>query len=635
MLMKSKFTLALILIFIVHYSYAQFNNYATFTIPDTLLKNADAVIRDEYIKFTIKDINSAKYEVHQIITLLNEDANKYLSFSYHSSKFDILDDAEIIVYNALGIKQNKYSKKEMISLNYGDGLVPEGKLTYFNVTAPSYPITIETNYSVKYKGTLHYPSNYFQYPYQSVQHSVFEVESPADLSFRYKLLNCNYQPLISKLGNKDLYHWETKGLIAKKWEKHSGASENFIPMLLLAPNKFQMDEYDGDMSSWKNFGDWITKLYKKTEGLSPEKILFYKNLVKDAKSSKEKISIIYKNMQANMRYVSIQLGIGGWQPFAANFVDEKKFGDCKALSNYMKSALDAVGIKSNIVIIYRNNVARTIDEKFPVSSFNHAILNVPLDKDTVWLECTSTTLPFAQLDESTLNRKCLMITEHGGEVVNTPKSNYKDNTESYYTSIKVNDDFGAMVDFSYSTFGENRSYLTEIFHDKKADEKRKFFIAQFAWKQPDVLTITSNKKLETTYTINAEMEYEKIYAFKAGSKYFLEPRLFKIFTEDVPETDKRVNDYYFDYPYQTNDTTEYILMPNTVVETLPKSKVVNFQFATYQCTYNWSEATHKLTIISLLQIKQRMVKASEYYSLLNFKKQILADTNEKIVMKKN
>jgi hypothetical protein len=615
-------------------AWAQIDIYSALTIPDSLKKNADAVIRDENIKFTIKDINSAKFEVHQVITVLNEDGKEYLSFYYHSDKFHVLDDAEIKVYDLLGQKKNTYSKKEMTSVNYGEGLVPEGKLTYFEVSAPSYPFTLEINYTVKYKGILGYPGNDFQLPYQSVQRSVFEVEAPADLSFRYKILNCNYQPVITKNGKTDLYHWEVKNLAAYKSEKHSGTSENYIAKVLLAPNKFQLDEYDGDMTSWKNYGDWINKLYEKTTELKEDRKLFYINLVKDAKTASEKAAILYNYLQGNMRYVSIQLGIGGWRPFTASFVDEKKYGDCKALSNYMKSALDAVGVKSNIIVIYRDYIYKNVDEKFPMNAFNHVILAIPQAKDTIWLECTSTTLPFAYLDETTLNRKAVMVTDKGGVIVSTPASNYKNNSESIKTIIEVNSDATAKVTTQYELKGETRDRLLMRFHDMNDDEKRKYFISGNEWKQPDIINITTTASRSNPYVVTAAMEYEKIYSFKAGSKYFLEPRLYPIFNEDIADTEKRKNDYYFIYPYQNADTTVYNFPAEFTVENLPKDKSVVQPFAAYSCTYKWDAVKHTVTTIALLQIKERIVKANDYNKLLDFKKQVMADVNEKIVMKK-
>lgn len=631
--MKKIFTVIL-LSGIVLCSRAQLNIYSAFTIPDSLKKNADVVVREEIIKFTIKDINSAKYEVHQVYTILNENAKEYLTFSAFSYEFMVLDDAEIKVYDALGIKKNTFSKKEMTSFNYGEGLVPEGKLTMFSVSAPSYPITVEINYTKKYRGLFSYPSTYFQLPDQSVQRIVFDVEVPADLSFRYKMLNSDSKPVITKDGNKELYHWEVSNLPAFKLERHIGSPENYLPYLLIAPTKFQLDDYDGDMTSWKNFGDWFTKVYLKTTQLSAEKKLFYNNLVKDAKTDIEKAEILYNYLQNNMRYVSIQLGIGGLKPFPASFVDDKKYGDCKALSNYLKTVLDAVGVKSNVVIIEAGMNPGIVLDDFPAHYFNHVILNIPQPKDTVWLECTSTTLPFAQLGPFTENRKGMMVTDNGGVLVNTPSSNYKSNTESVKTFITVDEEGGAKVKADYTLSGDGRDDLLMRFHDLKEDEKRRFFITNMEWKNPDLLDIRNSRNKANPYVVTVNMDYEKIYSFNAGSKLFFETRLYPIFDEDIPENAERKGDYYFTCPYQAMDTTVYKFPAGFSLETLPKNKLVQFSFAHYSCNYTWDATTHTLTSIALLQIKDRIVKVADYPNLLAFKKQVMADLNEKIVMKK-
>ncbi len=627
------FLFTLFLISTIQITQGQFN-YAALTIPDSMRKNADAVTRDEYIKFTIKDINTAKYEVHEVVTVLNEAGNRYLGFNYHSSKFRYLDEAEIKVYDALGIKKASYSKKDMASVNYGDGLVPEGKMTYMSVNAPSYPITIEKNYTVKYNGLFNYPGNYFQPPYHSIEKAIFEVEAPVDLLFRYKLFNCSYQPQITKTGDKELYHWELKNLTAYKSEKKAGASENYVPQVVLAPNKFQLEDYEGDMTSWKNFGEWLNKLYTKTNELKEDRKQFYRGLVKNAATDKEKAKILYSYLQNNMRYVSIQLGIGGWRPFPAGFVDDKKYGDCKALSNYLKSALDAVGVPSNLVIIYRDYEANKLDEKFPVNDFNHAILCIPQSKDSIWLECTSNYLPFAELDETTLNRKALMVCSNGGVLVNTPMSNYKNNTVNFYTEINVNEEGGAAVNVVYKSSGEERSNLLNGFHDLKDDDKRKGFIRYTEWRQPDLFDLTVSDKTANPYIVTGKMEYENIASFKAGSKLFLEPRLYHFFDEDIPETNNRKYDYFFDYPYQQTDTTIYKMPAGYTAENLPKDKSIQLPFAVYNASYKWEAASHTLTCISIVQIKERIVKAADYAKLLDFKNQVTADANEKVVMKK-
>ena len=621
-------------IFCATLSFAQADIYSALTIPDSIKKNADVVVREEIIKFTIKDFNSARYDVHQVITILNEQGKRYLNFNEFSYEFRVLGDAEIKVYDAFGIKKNTFSKRDMTSLNYGEGLVPEGKLTYFNVSPPGYPLTVEINYSIKYKGLFNYPGNYFQHSNQSVQRAVFDVEVPADLSLRYKILNCNYKPDITRSGNKDMYHWEVKNLRAFKTEKHVGPTDNYLPQVLLGPNKFQLDEYDGDMTSWKNFGDWYKKVYLKTAELPEDRKLFYADLVKDAKKDADKARILYNYLQNNMRYVSIQLGIGGLKPFPASFVDNKKYGDCKALSNYLKSALDAVGVKSSVVIIEAGTNPGIIPDDFPAHFFNHVILCIPQQKDSIWLECTSTTLPFAQLGPFTENRKGMMVTDDGGVLVNTPISKYLDNAQSAHTIIEVNEEGGAKVKTSCSLIGEERNQLMMYYHDLQEDEKRKFFITNMEWKQPDNFEISNSKNKANPYLVSATMNYEKIFSFNAGNKLFFEPRLYPIFDEEVPEYEKRIRDYYFTCPYQAIDTTVYKFPAGFNSESIPKNKLIDFPFAHYTCNYNWDAATRTLTAIALLQIKERVIKAADYTKLVDFKKQLLADMNEKIVMKK-
>lgn len=631
--MKKIFSVLIVMVMAIN-GYAQLNINSALTIPDSLRKDADMVMREESIKLVIKDKNTARYEVHRVFTVLNEQAKNSLSFVQFSDKFHVLDDAEIKLYDLLGKKINTYSKKEMTSLNYGDGLVPEGKVTYFNVNVPSYPITVEFNYSIKFKGIFSLPGYDMQSPWQAVEHSVFEVEVPSDLGVRYKMVNTNRQPQITKTGSKDVYTWELKNLKAYKLEKHSGSAYSYEPTVLLGPNKFQLDDYDGDMTSWKNFGAWIDNLYAKTTGLPEDKKAFYQAMVKNATTDREKAEILYKYMQNNMRYVSIQLGIGGLKPFPASFVDDKKYGDCKALSNYLKSALDAVNVKSDIVIIQGSTTPRKVYEDFPANYFNHAILCIPQPKDTIWLECTSTTLPFGQLGPFTENRKAMMVTSDGGVLVNTPLSSYKSNTQNMNTVIEVDENGSAKVKMRYSLYGDDRDEFLMRYHDMKEDEKRKFFISNMEWKHPDVFNISNSKNKDNPYIITASMEYEKIYSFNAGSKLFFESRLYQIFDEDIPENEKRQRDYYFTNPYQSFDTTVYKFPTGYTMETIPQNKSVKFPFCEYSCTYSWDAASHSLSSFAVLQIKDRVIKATDYPKLIDFKKQVLADMNEKIVMKK-
>ncbi len=610
------------------------NKYAAITIPDSLLKDANAVIREDVMHFRVKDVNSAVMDVHEIVTVLNEEGRHHLQFSYTSDKFDYLDDAEINVYSSFGKKLNTYTKKEMQTTAYGSGLVEDGKTTYFEVTAPSYPITVETKYTVRYKGILDYPDDNIQGANTGVEHFLYSVEVPNSLGLRYKVINSNVKTQVAAGNEATTYTWEANNLVSQKSEPYNGGSSRYASAILVAPNKFKLDDYEGDMSTWKNFGEWSYKLIGNNNKLNDAGRNFMNTLVKDAITDEQKARLIYNYLQKNMRYVSIQLGIGGWRPFPADFVQEKKYGDCKALSNYMQAALDAVHVKSYYAIVNAGANGEPAREDFPASRFNHIILCIPQPKDSIWLECTSRNSDFGELGDFTENRKALLVTEKGGVLVNTPASKASSNVFTSTTHIHLNADGTGKAETAIAGTGECKQEQVAYTYQQTDDDKRKYLLKVVEWKHPDEVTITNGDRSETPYRLQASMSYSQLPSFKAGSKMFLAPRLYPLFNEVVPETDKRIQNYFFSYPYQVKDTTIFHLPDGLGMDNLPKEKTISYPFGKYNSSYTYNADAKTLTVLASLEITQHEIKAASYPQLLLFKKAIQADMNEKIVLKR-
>lgn len=122
-----------------------------------------------------------------------------------------------------------------------------------------------------------------------------------------------------------------------------------------------------------------------------------KQLTKNATTDKEKARLIYQYMQDKTRYISVQLGIGGFMPTKAEEVDRVGYGDCKALTNYTHALLNAVGVTSYHAIIYNDTQKVSFDPEFSSVQGNHMILYLPLTDEEIWLECTSQKYPFGYI----------------------------------------------------------------------------------------------------------------------------------------------------------------------------------------------------------------------------------------------
>lgn len=613
---------------------AQVNVLDASTLSPALIKNAHSVKRDERIEFDVRSAGKAYYNIHQVITVLDETGKDELEFVEFTDKFHGLEDVQIQVFDAGGKLLNKYSKKQLYVESAGEGLVEDGKVYHFMASGANYPVTVQYDYTLKYNGVLDYPDFHIQHAGESVEHSVYIVKVPENLDLRYKQQNTNISPVVSVDGKNKVYQWDVTNQPSFEWEEGSVSRESRYPTILLAPNKFELEDYEGDMTSWTNFGKWYRQLCSNTINLDPVRKQFFQGLVKDLPTEREKIKAIYKYLQDNFRYVSIQLGIGGFRPFDASFTDSKKYGDCKGLSNYLQACLDAVGIKSYQALINASYNKAPVDPAFPHNSFNHVILCVPMQKDSVWLECTSNTADFGVLGNFTENRNALLITEEGGKLVPTPRSSATNNRFACKSLVKLDENGGGVAAVTLNTSGEYKQEVVYYIGQGKKDEQKKFIVDGLGFMQPDNFELTYDKQSPGA-TTGMQMEYEKLFDFKAGSKLFLNPRLYRLWNYALPRSDNRKNDFYFECPFIKTDTTIYQLPENYITETLPASKNLSFEYGSFSSSLQFDPATRAITVITKLILNEYHIPAARYSGVKKFFDEVQAEYAEKIVIRKN
>ncbi len=393
-----------------------------------------------------------------------------------------------------------------------------------------------------------------------------------------------------------------------------------------------MDGHEGDLSSWKNFGEWYAGLSKGSINLSDKTKSFLQDMVKDARSNKEKIDILYHYLQNNFRYVSIQLGIGGFKPFDANFVDEKKYGDCKALSNYMKAMLDAVGIVSYPALINAEYNKQPVDPLFPHNSFNHVILCVPGKKDTTWLECTSPATDPGVLGSFTENRNALLITPQGGVLVATPKSKAEENTFHLNTKVVLNDDASGESESVMESKGEYKEEVFDYLMNEKKDDQKEYLVKRLGFAQPEQFDLTTSQKDDSAKT-SFKLKIDKVPQFTAGDKMFLNPRIYKLLQGSLPDTKNRTKDFYFEFPFIKTDTTVYQLPADYTVDNLPSPKDDQFEFGTFKTRYVYDEKANSITSIAFLELTKNVIPADKFAAAHKFFNDVMKEYSEKIVVK--
>lgn len=630
--MKKHIAIAAIMSLTVLSAGAQNISYVLSSVAEPVKKNAHVVTRYENQVFEVVDLDRATLNVHRVETIIDAEGKGSLFFAEATDKYRTLDDVEIKVYDAFGKPAGKYRKKDMRTVASGEGLIEDGYMTYFEIPVQGYPVTVETKYELKFKGTLWYPRFWILEPGKGVEISSFTARVPKDQDLRFKEKNISLKPEVTEDAKSKIYKWTVTNLSPVENEEGAVSFESRFPAIQLAPNKFSQYGYTGDISTWKNFGMWIRDLYKGLDELPETRKAFYRDLVKNAPGDKEKIRIIYQYMQKNFRYVSIQLGIGGLRPYSAEFTDSKKYGDCKGLSNYMRAALKSVGISSHVAIINAEYNREPVDPAFPANTFNHVILCVPQQKDSIWLECTSNTADFGQLGSFTENRNALLITDEGGVLVSTPLSKPTHNQFIVTSNIALNEDGSGKIKAAIKTSGRYKEAMDDMMTEKKDDQKE-FIVNRIGYKQPDEFELTK-KESSDLYTTGLEMVYEKVPEFLAGNKMFIHPRLYKIWSRKLPKSENRKLDYYFQNPFEQTDTTVFQLPAGYTMDALPKGKELSCPYASYVTKYWFNEEQKAIYSTTQLILKQHKIPAAGYAEVKKFFDEILLDDAQRIVVKK-
>ena len=599
-----------------------------------LLKNASVIKNEENIVLQITDVDRFTYSVHRILTILNEKGKDELDFVQYTNRYISLEDADIEIYDAMGKQTHKFRKKDMTTVSTGEGLIEDGYLTYFRVPAPSYPITVEYNYQLKFTGTVNYPSFNIMSTGEAVLKSIFTARVPKELDLRYKDKNVQLKPDITEDAKYKQYQWTVSDMKALEYEEGTAKYESLYPSVQLSPNKFSYYNHQGELTSWKKFGAWIGNLYTGLDELPPERKDFFINLTKGVSTDKEKARIIYKYLQKNFRYISIQLGIGGLKPFPADFTDKKKYGDCKGLSNYMKAALKSVGIKSYIALINAEYNSEPVDPNFPENGFNHVILCIPQVKDSIWLECTSNNTDFGVPGSFTENRNALLITDDGGVLVPTPVSNAKENILTANTLAEISENGSGNAGTTFTSSGSYKEDMEDNLMQEKKDDQKEFLIHNYGFKQSDEFEI-DKKNDSAMLSITIKQAIEKIPEFIAGDKMFIAPRLYKPWSSKLPKAENRRLDFYFHNPFIKIDTTIYKLPEGYIVDALPASKNFTCEYGKYKSSFWFDADKNSIYSTARLQLTQLKIPALKYASVKAFFDEVMQQDAQRIVIKKN
>ena len=626
----------IILIFIVfscsNYIFSQTEYKAVF--PDSLKKNANAIIQEDFTDIEIESIDKMTIKKRRVITVLNEQGLRNVDAVEYFSKSNNIKKIEVTIFNLFGKEIKKIKKKDFVESAVGDGFISDNRVLYLNYTPIQYPFTILFESERVTSNTSYIPSwqatdDYFVHTLKSSVH----LKHSENIKFKYKEVNFTNQ--VKKEFKQNELYYEIENYKPFKKEELAPSLKKMVPYVLFGLDEFSYEGIKGYATNWQVFGDWVNQeMLKNTDVIEPETILKLKNLIGEEKDNLKIAEIIYKYVQDKTRYVSIQLGIGGWKPMLARDVDRLGYGDCKALTNYTRSLLKAFNIDSYYTIVYSGSNKMDLQEDFVSMQGDHAILGIPNNNTNVWLECTSQTQPFGFQGDFTDDRKVLIISPEASKIVKTSSYNNEKNSQKTETIINFLEE--GKINCNVSILSKGIIYDSKLNLELKSKaELNKFYnsyLDKINNKNFDQIEVVNNRK-SLEFTENLKFSATE-FVQKSGNRYIIPINVINPISYIPYNYEERNNPFEIDRGYFLDDEVVFNYPANSSLESIPKNITIESEFGKYEVQINRKE-NNSLVLRRKLLLKKGFYTNDKYESYRKFRETIAKTENLKIVILTN
>jgi hypothetical protein len=463
----------------------------------------------------------------------------------------------------------------------------------------------------------------------AVQSSTFRVTMPAALPLRYqeRQLPAGTAVAHSTAGSQEVYEWALRNLPAVEDEEAAPPLADRTPAVVLAPGTFEVQGHKGTCASWQSLGQWSYELNAGRDVLPPATLAKVAALVNGAPDARARAQRVYEMLQGSTRYISVQLGLGGWQTFPASAVASSGYGDCKALSNYTKALLAAANVPAYVALVGAGSDHADLRADFPSSQFNHAILCVPLAQgnlsDTLWLECTSQTEAFGYMGSFTGNRHALLLTPQGGQLVATPRYGAAENRRERRLDLFLDAAGNATATARTLRTGQEQDLYAQLLHELGPAEQKKYVIDHL--KLPSFTVTKLSLKATPAGPLPGVVETLGLalpgFAPPSGKRVFVNPNLLSRLPALPAQVGERQAALWMPRASLHADTVRLHLPAGFQPETLPAA----MQLSTAYCTYASQYATlpdGTIQYIRRLELKRGRLPKTAYTGYLDFRRKI-------------
>ena len=624
-------------LFIGIFAFAQDSSYQVDLLDKNLTDNANAVVRSDEMVVELSSQRHLGLKRKKVVTVLNERGKK------HAMAYVAYDDSrkvkniQAVIYDASGKELDKIKEGEFKDVSAVDGstLYSDSRYKYYYYTPIQYPYTIELAYEVVSENTGEIPSSWSflnDFMVSTEKSSVLINFSSPELKPALKEKNLNGIGVSKKVTANSIFY-EALNIRAFREESMSPAFRQIAPQIMIRPVNFHYEGYDAIVNDWNDLGRWMyNNLLKGRDELSPARQSEAKALVQGVDDKLEKAKIIYKYVQDNTRYISVQVGIGGIQPISAIEVDRVKYGDCKGMANLTKQMLIEAGFDARLTWIGTKRIA--YDYSTPnLSVDNHMICTLFKDDKVIFLDGTEKFNAFGEYADRIQGKQVMIEDKDAFILKKVPESNVEFNKELFHYNLKLeNELLTGSVEKVFN--GESRSSLLYYFDQLKTDKKDEFLEAYLSRGDSNrkVANITTSdlSNRDSNVTLSHDITVKNAVSTFDDSIYIDIDLDEELGSYEFKERDV---DYIFNSKKYLESTTTLEIPSGYKVSQLPKD--IKISSKNYDMSVSFKTETNKLIYKKLFKIKNAKIETNDFEEWNTFIGQLNNTYQEQIILTKH
>lgn len=485
-----------------------------------------------------------------------------------------------------------------------------------------------------------------------VREARYTVQLPAGWSQTPRWINHGeVTPVESNSGGMRQWQWSLRDLPAVPVEEQMPPWRGIAARMVVS--LAQANGRPSGWNTWQDLGNWHLALLGNRREPSAGIRAKVAALTAAETTSLAKIRAVARFVQSDIRYVAIELGIGGYQPHPAADVFAHRYGDCKDKATLLSSMLQVIGVDSFPVLI--NTTRGTVLPDMPANqAFNHAILAIRLPAGTqdpgllalvknpqfgelLFFDPTDPLTPLGRLAGNLQANYGLIVGPGRSELVRLPQLPAETSGVRRTAQMLLDEKGTLSGEIDEIRVGDAAQYERERLHAMPLDTDRIKPIEARVANSLSTFRITKaavgsvdnpDRPFEWRYSLEAEN-----YARAAGDLLIVRPRIVGSLARGFLETDEaRRQPIEFEGPERNTDVFEIELPAHYTVEELPPAVNVEYEFASYQSRTEMVGG--KLRYSRSFEIRELSVPASKGVELRHLYRTIADDERSSAVLRK-